>query len=84
MKHKQTKRGEWYNLVLASSLPPKSKPNGFDPTRRQTYLLAIFVRAFSARAAPMAVSTSLTSSGGGSTAFIPSDSIQSSRHHPLV
>lgn len=41
-----------------------------------------FSLACSARAAPIAVFTSLRSSGGGSTAFIPRDSIQSSRHQP--
>ena len=35
-----------------------------------------------ARDAPIAVLTCLRSSGGGSTAFIPNDWIQSSRHHP--
>ena len=39
--------------------------------------------ACAARAAPMAVLTSLRSSGGGRTAFIPNDWIQSSRHQPL-
>jgi hypothetical protein len=44
----------------------------------------IFLRAFLARAAPMAVLTSCSSSGGGSTAGIPSDSIHSSRPQPVV
>src|SRR5262245_39829583 len=39
--------------------------------------------SFCARAAPIAVFTSLRSSGGGRIAFGPSDSSQSSRHHPL-
>jgi len=38
----------------------------------------------SAFAAPIAVVTCRFSSGGGSTAFIPSDWIHSSRHQPLV
>jgi len=41
-------------------------------------------RAFFARAAPIAVLTSFSSSGGGSTAGKPKDSIQSSRDHPVV
>ena len=39
--------------------------------------------ACSARAAPIALLTCLRSSGGGSTAFIPSDSSHSSRHQPF-
>src|ERR1044072_6266038 len=42
------------------------------------------VLAFFALAASTAVLTSLTSSGGGSTAFIPSACIHSSRVQPLV
>ncbi len=41
------------------------------------------LRAISAREAPIAVFTSFCSSGGGSTAFMPSEAIASSRHHPL-
>ena len=41
-------------------------------------------RCCSAREAPMAVSTFFTSSGGGSTAGMPSDLIHSSRHQPVV
>ena len=41
-------------------------------------------RACFARAAPIAVLTSFSSSGGGRTAGIPSDSIQSSRVQPVV
>lgn len=41
-------------------------------------------RCCSARDAPMAVSTFLTSSGGGSTAGMPSDLIHNSRHQPAV
>lgn len=41
-------------------------------------------RCCSARDAPMAVSTCLTSSGGGSTAGMPSDLIHNSRHQPAV
>jgi len=37
-----------------------------------------------ARAAPIAVLTSFSSSGGGRTAFIPSDWIHSSRAQPCV
>ena len=44
----------------------------------------ILSRACFARAAPIAVFTSFSSSGGGSTAGIPSDSIQSSRVQPVV
>ena len=36
------------------------------------------------RAAPIAVLTCARSSGGGNTARMPSDLIQSSRHQPLV
>jgi len=42
------------------------------------------LRACFARAAPIAVLTSLTSSGGGKTAFIPSPLIHNSRVHPVV
>jgi hypothetical protein len=42
------------------------------------------LRDFLARAAPMAVFTSCSSSGGGSTAGIPSVSIHSSRPQPVV
>ena len=45
---------------------------------------SISLRAIFARAAPIAVLTSFSSSGGGSTAGIPSDAIQSSRVHPVV
>lgn len=48
--------------------------------RRQS----ISSRCCSARDAPIAVSTFFTSSGGGSTAGMPSDSIHNSRDHPLV
>lgn len=41
-------------------------------------------RAFLARAAPMAVPTFFSSSGGGSTAGMPSASIHSSRAQPVV
>jgi hypothetical protein len=44
----------------------------------------ILSAACSARAAPIAVFTFFTSSSGGRTAFIPSDSIHSSRHQPRV
>ena len=45
---------------------------------------SILSRCCSARDAPMAVSTCLTSSGGGSTAGRPSALIHSSRHQPVV
>src|SRR5512138_3744143 len=45
---------------------------------------SISLRALLARAAPMAVFTSCSSSGGGRTAGSPSDWIQSSRHQPVV
>ena len=44
----------------------------------------ISARAFCARAAPIAVFTSLTSSGGGKTAFMPKDSIHNSLVQPVV
>lgn len=50
----------------------------------RTPVQSMSVRACSARDAPIAVSTFLTSSGGGRTAGKPSASIHSSRHHPLV
>ena len=45
---------------------------------------SISFRPCSARAAPIAVSTFLTSSGGGNTAGMPSDAIHNSRVQPLV
>ncbi len=45
---------------------------------------AMSPRAALARAAPIAVLTSFSSSGGGSTAGSPNDSIHSSRVHPAV
>ena len=44
---------------------------------------AISSRAFLARAAPIAVVTCFCSSGGGSTALMPSDCSHSSRVHPV-
>ena len=52
---------------------------GVDCARQLTDL-----RVCSARAAPMAVLTCFLSSGGGSTALMPSDCSHSSRHQPLV
>lgn len=45
---------------------------------------SISSRACSAREAPIAVTTFFSSSGGGSTAGIPNDSIHSSRAQPIV
>ncbi|MNW11198.1 hypothetical protein D3C71_2085920 [compost metagenome] len=45
---------------------------------------SMVLRCCSARDAPMAVSTFFTSSGGGSTAGMPSASMANSRHQPLV
>src|SRR5690606_3667890 len=58
---------------LASGLPTANR-----------YFFSISSRDCAARAAPIAVLTLFSSSGGGSTAFIPSESIQSSRTQPVV
>ena len=66
-------------------LPVPSSESMAPPVCRGRTCLAYrdFSALCSALAAPIAVFTCFSSSGGGSTAFIPRDSIQSSRHHPL-
>src|SRR6187401_667833 len=71
------------SIVLSSDV--------FDLRHRAAELTSTFptshvidARAFFARAAPIAVLTSFSSSGGGKTAGIPSESIQSSRVQPVV
>ena len=62
----------------------KATPTLIRPADKSISFYSMSVRACSARAAPIAVSTFFTSSGGGNTAFMPSDSIQSSRAQPFV
>jgi hypothetical protein len=52
--------------------------------RNRAHRPAISERSCLALAAPMAVLTSLRSSGGGSTEAMPRDWIHSSRPHPVV
>jgi hypothetical protein len=66
-----------------SRLPGNSfRPGTNDAGASLAAFYSMSRRAFFARAAPIAVFTSFSSSGGGSTAGIPSESIQSSRLQP--
>ena len=67
----RTARNRGRSILLTRGMPDASRQS-------------ISLRASFARAAPIAVLTSFASSGGGNTAGIPSDSIQSSRVHPVV
>jgi hypothetical protein len=70
-------------IRAASFLPESIRRLAQLIVRRRPHY-SISRRAFFARAAPIAVFTSFSSSGGGSTAGKPSDSIHSSRHQPVL
>jgi hypothetical protein len=81
------------SLVRGARVDAVSRWQGLGTTRIEAAHLCrglatsrynIRFRAIFARAAPMADFTSFSSSGGGSTAGMPSDSIHSSRPQPVV